>query len=65
MSGGGLQAPFSCLACLLIACCDCFLVAAALVLTNTEPQNLECPATGAKSLAFIATNARDAMGCDC
>ena len=53
MRGGGLQVPFSCLAC-LAHCCDCCLVAATLVLTNTEPRNLKCPTMGAKSLALIA-----------
>ena len=53
MRGGGLHA-FHVWHVLLIACCDCCLVAAALVLTNTELQNLKCPTTGAKSLACIA-----------
>ena len=51
---GVCKRPFHVWHVLLIVCCDCCLVAAALVLTNTEPQNLKCPTTGAKSLAFIA-----------
>ena len=51
---GFCKRPFHVWHVLLIVCCDCCLVAAALVLTNTEPQNLKCPTTGAKSPAFIS-----------
>ena len=33
---------------LLITCCGCCLVVAALILTNTEAPNLKCPTTGAR-----------------